>query len=161
SLETLTNTELGLTLGAAVVVAAAVLVVRKPPPAYGLWPALLLLAFALLSVISIVWSVQPDASWRDAARLLCYAAVFAAAGAIAAWDFSNHALSSENVPVAEATSAGHELGALVITMVLLLSAVGIGVTFATGRRAPSALMRRRAGIALACLAGVLVLAFLG
>src|SRR5262249_27090628 len=80
---TLTNTELGLTLAASVVIAAAVLVVRRPPPAYGVWPALLLLAFALLSVISIVWSVQPDASWRDAGRLLCYAAVFAAAALLA------------------------------------------------------------------------------
>jgi cytochrome c-type biogenesis protein CcmH/NrfG len=298
NLETLTNTELGLTLAASVVIAAAVLVVRRPPPVYGAWPSLLLLGFAVLSVISIVWSVQPDGSWRDAARLLCYTAVFAAAvllarvmprrwpallggitlaavvicgwalltksfpnhfgeanryariyepygywnalgltaalgamgcmwlgarraghallsalaypamgvllltlllaysrgallalvlalalwfclvpvrlrgaavllsgaltaGAIAAWDFSNHALSSENVPIAQAASAGHELGALVIAMVLVLTAVGVGVTFATGRRAPSPRLRRRAGLAIACLGGVLVLAFAG
>jgi hypothetical protein len=298
NLETLTNVELALTLGSAVAVAAALLVAPAGRPAYGLWPALLLFAFALLSAISIVWSVQPDGSWRDAGRLLAYAAVFAAAvvlarllprrwpvliggitlasvvicgyalltksmpnhfpeanlfarlyepygywnalgltaatgavscvwlgarraghallnalaypamgvllltlllaysrgalaalavallawfclvplrlrgaavllsgataaGAIAAWDFSNHALSSEKVPIAEATSAGHELGALVLAMVVALGALGIAVTFATGRRAPSALVRERAGIALACLLGVLVLAFAG
>ena len=298
NLETMTNIELGLTLGAAVVLAAAVLVRGGPSRIYGAWPAVLLLAFALLSAFSVVWSVQPDGSWRDAGRLLCYAAVFAAAGAlarmmprrwpsllggitlasvvicgyalltkslpnhfananlyarlyepygywnalgltaamgaigcmwlgarraghallsalaypamgvllltlllaysrgalvalaaaivlwfclvplrlrgaavlltgavaaaaIAAWDFSNHALSSEKVPIAEATSAGHELGALVLAMVVLLTAVGVGVTFATGRRAPSALTRRRAGIALAAMLAVLVLAFLG
>jgi len=298
NLETLTNTELALTVAAAVVLAAAALLVRGSTSAYGAWPALLLLAFALLSAVSIVWSVQPDASWRDADRLLCYSAVFAAAvviarlvprrwpvllggitlasvvicgyalltkslpdhftqanlyariyepygywnalgltaamgaigcmwlgarraghallsalaypamgvllltlllaysrgalaalavalvlwfclvplrlrgasvllagalaaGAIAAWDFSDHALSSERVPLAEATSAGHELGALVIAMVLVLSAVGVGVTFATGRRPPSARVRRRAGVVLGCALGLLVLAFAG
>ncbi len=298
NLETLTNVELGLTLASAMVIAAAVLVRRQPSRIYGLWPAVLLLAFALLSAVSVVWSVQPDGSWRDAGRLLCYAAVFAAAGAlarmmprrwptllggitlasvvicgyallakslpnhfteanlfarlyepygywnalgltaamgamgcmwlgarraghallsalaypamgvllltlllaysrgalvalaaalvlwfclvplrlrgaavlltgavaaaaIAAWDFSNHALSSEKVPIAEATSAGHELGALVLAMIVLLTAVGIGVTFVTGRRAPTALTRRRAGIALGAMLAVLVLAFLG
>jgi len=298
NLETLTNVELGLTLASAVLLAAAALIVPARRPAYGIWPASLLLAFALLSAISIVWSVQPDGSWRDAGRLLCYAAVFAAAvvlarllprrwpvllggitlasvvicgyalltkslpnhfadanlfariyepygywnalgltaaagaigcmwlgarraghallnalaypamgvllltlllaysrgglaalaiaaalwfcivplrlrgaavlisggvcaGAIAAWDFKDHALSSDKVPIAEATSAGHELGALVIAMVVLLGAVGVAVTFMTGRSAPSPLMRRRAGMALACLGGVLVLAFAG
>ena len=298
NLETLTNVELGITLGAAVVLAAGVLVIRPPVRAYGAWPAVLLLAFALLSGVSLVWSVQPDGSWRDAGRLLCYATFFAAvvvlvrvmprrwpsllggitlasvvicgyalvtkslpdhfaqanlfariyepygywnalgltaamgaigcvwlgarraghavlnalaypamgvllltlllaysrgalvallaalvlwfclvplrlrgaavliagavaAGAIAAWDFSNHALSSEKVPIAEATSAGHELGALVIAMVVLLTALGAGATFATGRRAPSARTRRRAGLALAALLGVLVIAFAG
>src|SRR4051794_26889056 len=296
--ETLTNVELGLTLASAVILAAAVLVQRRPSRLYGAWPAVLLLAFALLSALSLVWSVQPDGSWRDAGRLLCYAAVFAAAGAlarvmphrwpsllggvtlasvvicgyalltkslpdhfteanlfarlyepygywnalgltaavgaigcmwlgarraghallsalaypgmglvlltlllaysrgalialavavalwfclvplrlrgaavlltgaaaagaIAAWDFSDHALSSEKVPIAEATSAGHELGALVIAMLVLLSAIGVAVTFATGRRAPTALTRRRAGLALGCLLAALVLAFCG
>jgi hypothetical protein len=298
NLETLTNVELGLTLASAVVLAAAVLVRGGPSRVYGAWPAVLLLAFALLSALSVVWSVQPDGSWRDAGRLLSYACVFAAAGAlarmmprrwpsliggvtlasvvicgyalltkslpnhfsqanlfarlyepygywnalgltaamgaigclwlgarraghalmsalaypamgvllltlllaysrgalvalavavvlwfcliplrlrgaavlltgavaaaaIAAWDFSDHALSSEKVPIAEATSAGHELGALVLAMVVVLTAVGVGVTFATGRRAPSALTRRRAGLALGAMLAVLVLAFLG
>jgi len=298
NLETLTNIELALTLASAVVIALAVLVRGGPSRLYGIWPALLLLAFALLSAVSMVWSVQPDGSWRDAGRLLSYAAVFAAAGAlarmmprrwpsvlggitlasvvicgyalltkslpnhfseanlfarlyepygywnalgltaatgaigclwlgarraghgllsalaypamgvllltlllaysrgalaallvaivlwfvlvplrlrgaavlltgaaaagaIAAWDFSDHALSSEKVPIAEATSAGHELGALVLAMIVLLTAVGVGVTFLTGRRAPTALTRQRAGIALGALLAVLVLAFLG
>jgi O-antigen ligase/Tfp pilus assembly protein PilF len=298
NLETLTNVELGLTLASALVLAAAVLVRGGPRRIYGAWPAVLLLAFALLSAVSVVWSVQPDGSWRDAGRLLCYASVFAAAGAlarmlprrwpsliggitlasvvicsyalltkslpnhfpeanqfarlyepygywnalgltaamgaigcmwlgarraghallsalaypamgvllltlllaysrgallalavavvlwfclvplrlrgaavlltgavaagaIAAWDFSKHGLSSDKPPISEATSAGHELGALVLAMIVALTAVGIGVTFATGRRAPSALTRRRAGIALAAMLAVLVLGFLG
>ena len=289
NLETMTNTELGLTLGRGRRGGrrgARRAHGRRPPTA--LWPALLLLAFALLSAISIVWSVQPDASWRDAgaaalptrpcspprsllARVMPrrwpallgghhaggrrdlrlgavtksfpnhfaeanrFARLYepygywnalgltAAIGAIGCMWLgarrAGHALLSalaypamgvllltlllaysrgalvalalgaravvlpgaaaparrggaalgrargggdrrlgllertrsapKSVPVAEAASAGHELGALVIAMVLLLSAVGVGVTFATGRRAPSALARRRAGIALA------------
>jgi O-Antigen ligase len=55
----------------------------RPGPAYGLWPAALLLAFAALSVLSVVWSVQPDESWGQAGQMLAYSAVFAAATALA------------------------------------------------------------------------------
>ncbi len=298
SLESLTYAEIALTVGAGLLLAAAALVMRSGEPAYGLWPVLLLLALALLSGVSIVWSVQPDASWRDASRLLAYAAVFAAAvvlarlgrrhwpallggtavasvivccyallakslpdhfteaneyarlyepfgywnalgltaamgaiccmwlgarraghavltaaaypamgvllltlllaysrgallalavglvvwfavvplrlrgaavllaaggcaAAIAAWDFGNHALSSEKVPIAESTSAGHELGALVLAMIVVLSAVGVAVVFATGRRPPPAELRRRAGSLLLAAVAVAILAFAG
>ena len=275
SLESLTTTEMALTIAAGIVLAAAALTLPVGTRAYGLWPSLLLLAFALLSALSIVWSVQPDGSWQDAARLLAYAAVFGAAvalarlaprrwpailgglalasvlvcgyalltkslpdrfseanryarldepygywnalgltaatgaiccvwlgarrnghallsalaypamgvllltlllaysrgalaalaaalllwfclvplrlrgaavllagagaaGAIAAWDFTDHALSSDNVPLSERTSAGHELGALLLAMVLLLTLRGVAIGFASGRRAPDA-----------------------
>ncbi len=294
NLETMTHAELVLTIGSGVVLAGAVLVLRPGARAFGLWPALLLLAFALLSAISIVWSVQPDSSWHDASRLLAYAAVFAAAvvlarldprrwpallggilvssvivcgyallakslpghfveanhyarlyepfgywnalgltaamgaiccmwlgsrraghavlsalaypamgvllltlllaysrgalaalvfalivwfaivplrlrgatvlgagaiaaGAIAAWDFSDNSLSSENVPLANATSAGHELGALVLAMVVLLTAAGVAIVFTTGRRPPTAALRERAGT---LLIGALIVAVL-
>ena len=83
NLETLTTVEIGLTLAAAVLIAAATLVAPARRPAYGIWPALLLFAFALLSAISVVWSVQPDESFKDAGRLLAYSAVFAAAVVLA------------------------------------------------------------------------------
>jgi hypothetical protein len=298
NLETITTTEIALTLGAGLVLAVAALTLRARTPAYGLWPSLLLLAFALLSAISIVWSVQPDNSWRDGARLLSYAAVFAAAvvlarlgrrmwpallggialaatvvcgyalltksmpnhfveanrfarlkepyeywnalgltaamgaicciwlgarraghalltalaypamgvllltlllaysrgallalalglilwfaivplrlrgaavllaggasaGGIAAWAFSNHALSSENVPVTESTSAGHELGALVLAMIVVLTIVGVAVVFATGRRPPPVALRDRAGTLLLAAVAVAIVAFAG
>jgi len=84
----------------------------------------------------------------------------AAAGPIAAWDFGDHALSAEGVPLAEAAAEGHELGVLTIAMVVLLTAVGMAVVFATGRRAPSPELRRRAGAVLLGLVGLAVLAFL-
>jgi hypothetical protein len=285
NLETMTATEMALTLGAGVVVAGAVLLTREGRPVNGLWPTGLLLAFAVLSVLSIVWSVQPDASWRDAGRVLAYSGVFAAAvllarlaperwpavlggltlaavvvcgyalatkvfpsllaasnsyarleepygywnaiglsaamgvigcmwlaarraghavlsalaypamglllltlllaysrgalaalavglvlwfcmvplrlrsaavlipgavaaGAVAAWAFSEHALSAENVSVADRAAAGHQLGALIVAMVLLLLLVGVAIGFLTGRQAPSFITRRNAGAAL-------------
>ncbi len=294
NLETMTRTEITLTILAGLILALGAIALRGGTPVYGLWPAMLLAAFAALSAISIIWSVQPDESWRDAERLLAYAAVFAAtiavvrfvperwpavlggivlssvvicgyvlmtkslpdhftganiyarlyepyeywnalgltaamgaigcmwlgarraghavlsalaypamgvllltlllaysrgalvavalgmvlwfcivplrlrgaavlisgavaAGSIAAWDFKTSALSSEKVPIAEATRAGHELGALTIAMVLVLTLVGIGVSFATGRRAPTPESRRRAGTVLLCLLGVVIL----
>jgi O-antigen ligase len=297
-LETTTASEIGLTVLATVVLAAGALKLRRSSPAYGLGPSLLLLVFALLSAVSIVWSVQPDNSWRDAARLIAYAFVFGAAailarlgtrrwpallggialastivcgfalltkslpnhfeeanryarlyepygywnalgltaamgavcclwlgarraghavlsalsypamgvllltlllaysrgslvalvvalvvwfavvplrlrgaavllsgavgaGAIAAWDFKSNALSSETTTIAERTSAGHELGALVIAMVVLLTIVGVAVVFATGRRPPAAGSRQRAGTALLALIAVLIVAFAG
>jgi O-antigen ligase/Tfp pilus assembly protein PilF len=297
-LETTTVSEIGLTVLATVVLAAGALRLRRGSSTDGLGPSLLLLAFALLSAVSIVWSVQPDNSWRDAAQLIAYAFAFAAvailaklgtrrwpallggialasaivcgyalltkslpshfeeanryarlyepygywnalgltaamgaicclwlgarraghavlsalsypamgvllltlllaysrgalvalavaliawfaivplrlrgaavllsgavaAGAIAAWDFKNNALSSETATIAEKTSAGHELGALVITMVVLLTILGVAVVFATGRRPPTAASRQRAGTALLALIAVLIVAFAG
>ena len=55
---------------------------RAGARAYGLWPLGLLLAFTALSGVSIVWSVQPDASWQDSGRLLAYSGVFGAGVAL-------------------------------------------------------------------------------
>ncbi len=298
NLESMTTTEMVLTLASGALVAASVLLAPAGRRAYGLWPLGLLLAFAMLSAISVVWSVAPDESWQDANRLLAYSAVFAAgialvrvapgrwpailggvtlaavvvsayalatkvwpaslapsdayarlnepygywnavgltaalgaigclwlgarrsghallralaypamgllllalvlaysrgalaalavglalwfwmvplrlrgaalliagaagAGAVAAWDFSRHALSSEGVALAQRTPAGHQLGALVVAMLALLTAVGIAVGFLTGRRAPSPLVRRRAGVGLLAAIVLAVVAFAG
>jgi O-antigen ligase len=297
-LETTTASEIGLTALATLVLAAGALAMRRGAPAYGLGPSLMLLAFALLSAVSIIWSVEPDNSWRASARLIAYAFVFGAAamlarlgarrwpallggitlastivcgfalltkslpnhfeeanryarlyepygywnalgltaamgavcclwlgarraghavlsalsypamgvllltlllaysrgalvalavalvvwfavvplrlrgaavllsgavaaGAIAAWDFKSNALSSETATIAEKTSSGHELGVLVIAMVALLTIVGVGIVFATGRRPPAAESRQRAGTALLALIAVLIVAFAG
>jgi cytochrome c-type biogenesis protein CcmH/NrfG len=298
NLESMTRTEIALTLLAGVIVATAVLVARSGGPYYGAWPLGLLLAFTALTTLSIVWSVQPDTSWQESARMLAYSGVFAAgvalvrlaprwwpavlggltlaavvvcgyalltkvfpgslattdiyarlqepygywnaigltaamgtvgclwlgarrsghallralsypamgvllltlvlaysrgalvalavglllwfcvvprrlrgaallivsslgAGAVGAWDFSRHALSSDSVALAERTTAGHRLGALIVAMVLVLTVVGIVIGFITARSAPSLLTRRRAGAALGAAIVLVVLAFAG
>jgi tetratricopeptide (TPR) repeat protein len=297
NLESMTTTEMALTLGAGVLVAGAIVLAPVGRRTYGLWTVGLLLAFTVLTAVSIVWSVQPEDSWQDAGRMLAYSGVFAAgvalvrvaperwpavlgglalaavvvcgyalatkvfpaslapsvtfarlkepygywnavglsaamgaicclwlgarrtghallralaypamglllltlvlaysrgalaalligvalwfcvvplrlrgatllivgalgAVAVVAWDFSKSALSSEGVPLAERTTAGHQLGALIVAMLLVLTVLGVAVGFLTGRRPPSLLARRRAGaallaaIALAVLVGV-------
>ncbi len=297
NLESMTATEMALTLASGLVVAAAVVVAPSGARVYGLWPVGLLLAFTALTALSIVWSVQPDHSWQDSGRMLAYSGVFAAgvalvriaperwpailgglamaavivcgyalltkvfpslapsdtfarlnepygywnavgltaamgviccmwlgarrtghallralaypamglllttlvlaysrgslaalalglllwfllvelrlrgaallivgalgAGAVVGWDFSRHALTSEGVPLAERATAGHQLGALVVAMLLVLTAVGITIGFFTGRRPPSLLTRRRAGAALLALIVLAVIAFAG
>lgn len=291
------STEIALTLAAGVVVAASVLLAPPGRRAYGLWPVGLLLAFTVLSALSIVWSVQPDVSWQESGRMLAYSGVFAAgvalvrvvperwpailggltlaavvvcayalltkvfpslapldtfarlnepygywnavgltaamgviccmwlgarrdghalaralaypamgmllltlmlaysrgalaalavglllwfcavplrlrgaallivgacgAVAVAAWDFSRHALSSEGVPLAERAGAGHELGALVLAMLAALTLAGIAIGFLTARRAPSPLARRRAGALLLAAIALAAIAFAG
>jgi Flp pilus assembly protein TadD len=78
-----TTTEIILTLGCGAIVAAAVILTPRGRRVYGLWPVGLLLAFAALSALSVVWSVQPDASWQNAGLMFAYSAVFGAAVALA------------------------------------------------------------------------------
>jgi hypothetical protein len=78
-----TTTEIVLTLGCGAIIAAAVILTPRAWRAYGLWPVGLLLAFAALSALSVVWSVQPDASWQNAGLMFAYSAVFGAAVVLA------------------------------------------------------------------------------
>jgi tetratricopeptide (TPR) repeat protein len=297
-LESMTAIEMALTVSAGLAVAAVVALAPAGRRAYGLWPAGLLLAFAALSALSVVWSVAPDHSWQDSGRLLAYSSLFAAAvalvrvaperwpavlggialasvvvcayalltkifpgtlapsdtfarleepygywnalgltaamgviccmwlgarrsghalvsalaypaaglllltlvlaysrgalvalaiglvlwlclvplrlrgaavlivagacaAAVAAFDFSKHALSAEGVALSERTSAGHQLGALVLAMVVALAIAGIAIGFLDARRAPSLLLRRRAGALLLTLVALALVGFAG
>ncbi len=317
NLSTRTPVEIWLTLACGVGIAAMILLApadrsRETPAfgrnprfgqrAYGAWSASLLLALAALSALSVIWSVQPDASWQDAGRLFAYSAVFAlavllahtapahwpavlggvllaavivcgyalltkifpdaigtkqdygpvyarlrepygywnaiglagalgavgcmwlgarraghallnalaypamglvlvtvmlaysrgalaalvaglalwlclvplrlrgvavlcagavGAGVVVAWDFSQHALTTDNTPLAARLSAGHQLGVLLVAVLLALTAVGLAVGFLTGRRAPSPLLRRRVGTVLLSLPVIAVVAVAG
>jgi O-Antigen ligase len=78
----MTTVEITLTIGAGLLVAATVLL-GPTRRAYGLWPVGLLLAFTALTALSVIWSVQPDESFKDAGRMLAYSGVFGAAVALA------------------------------------------------------------------------------
>ena len=132
-------------------------------PACGLLLLTLLLAYsrgalAALAVGAVLWLAIVPLRLRGAAVLL---AGMLGAGAVAGWDFSQHALSDENIPLAQRAAAGHELGALALVMVLALALAGMALTFFTSRRAPAPRTRRRAGIALWALVGLAVLALIG
>jgi hypothetical protein len=78
-----TTTEIILTLGCGAIIAAAAILTPRGRRVYGLWPVGLLLAFAGLSALSVVWSAQPDASWQNAGLMFAYSAVFGAAVVLA------------------------------------------------------------------------------
>lgn len=307
NLETMTTTEIVLTLVAGAIVATAVVLTPAARslvegPKYGLWPLGLLVAFTALSGLSVVWSVQPDASWQEASRLLAYSGVFAAAvalvrlapdrwaaivgglalgsvvvcgyalatkvfpgtlvsasstantyarleepygywnaigltaamgaiccmwlgarrdghamlralaypamgivlvtlmlaysrgalvalaiglmlwfaivplrlrgaavlivgglgaAAIVGWDFAKPALTTDKVPLAERATAGHQLGALLVAMVIVLAIAGVAIGFMTGRRAPARATRVRIGATLLALIALVLIVFAG
>jgi O-antigen ligase/polysaccharide polymerase Wzy-like membrane protein len=302
NLSTRTPVQIALTLACGVGIAATILLAPASRRVWGVWSASLLLALAALSALSVIWSVQPDASWQDAGRLFAYSAVFAlavllahatparwsavlggvllaavvvcgyalltkvfpdaigakqdygpvyarlrepygywnaiglagalgavgciwlgarrtghallnalaypamglvlvtvmlaysrgalaalvaglvlwlclvplrlrgvavlcagavGAGVVVAWDFSQHALTTDNTPLAARVSAGHQLGVLLFAVLLALTAVGLAAGFLTGRRAPSPELRRRAGTVLLSLPVIAVIAVAG
>ena len=63
--------------------AITVLVIGAPGPRYGLVALGLFAVLALVTTLSITWSVTPDASWLEANRTLSYFAVFGAGMAFA------------------------------------------------------------------------------
>jgi hypothetical protein len=71
-------TEVALILVGALVVAATLLWSR-PGPMHGRTTVLLFALFALLTAISVLWSISPELSYIEAGRTFAYLAVFAAA----------------------------------------------------------------------------------
>ena len=73
-----TTVEMALTLAGGAVVAIAMLRAPRPHAAAALGVGLLI-ALAVLTTASIVWSESPSDSWLEASRAFAYAAFFAAA----------------------------------------------------------------------------------
>ncbi len=132
-------------------------------PAMGLMLLTLMLAYSRGALVALVlglalWFCIVPLRLRGAAILIGGAVC---AGGVVAWDFSRHALNSDNVALAQRTSAGHQLGVLVVAMLALLTLVGLAFGFWTGRNAPSIVSRRRVGAMLLSLLVVVVLACAG
>jgi hypothetical protein len=132
-------------------------------PAMGILLAALALAYSrgalvALAIAVVAWLCVVPLRLRGAAVLIAGAV---GAGAVAAYAFSAHALSSDNVALAERTTAGHRLGALLLVVLIALTVVGVAVGFYTGRQPPSLLARRRAGQLLLAIVAVAILALAG
>jgi hypothetical protein len=129
-------------------------------PAMGLMLLTLMLAYSRGALVALalgaaVWFCIGPIRLRGAAVLLVGAA---GAAGVVAWDFSKHAISSDNVALGARTAAGHQLGALIAAMLILLTLAGLVIGFYTSRQAPSILTRRRAG---ALLLSILAFAVVG
>jgi hypothetical protein len=132
-------------------------------PAMGLMLSTLVLAYSRGALVAFaiglaLWFCMVPLRLRGAAVLIVGGV---GAAAIVIWDFSKHALSSEQVAIAERASAGHQLGVLLVAMLALLTLAGIAIGFVTARHAPSLVLRRRAGAVLLGLIVLGVLAFAG
>jgi hypothetical protein len=130
-------------------------------PAMGLMIVTIMVAYsrgalAALAVGVVAWMCLVPLRLRGA-RVLIVGALGAAP--IVAWDFSRHALSSDGVPLAARTTAGHQLGVLLGTMLLVLTLIGVAIGFFGDRRAPTATTRRAVGVALGVLLVLTVVAF--
>ncbi|MDQ6811317.1 MAG: O-antigen ligase family protein, partial [Actinomycetota bacterium] len=129
-------------------------------PLMGLMLVTLMLAYSRGALVALLvgltlWFVIVPLRLRGAAVLLSGAVGAAVA---VAWAFSRHALSSDGVALAARTSAGHQFGVLLATVLVGLTLAGLVLGFTTSRRAPAIASRRRAG---ALLLGILALALVG
>lgn len=132
-------------------------------PASGLLIVTLMLAYsrgslAVALIGAALWLILVPLRLRGA-TLLIVSGIFAAI--VVAFDFSESALSSEEVPLAERMAAGHKLGVLLLAMLLMLAAIGVAIGFFTGRKAPRPATRRRLGGLLLSLLLIGLLAGVG
>lgn len=78
-----TPVEMALIVAGGLAVCAALVLAPRHEPLWGVAPLALLLALAALTAVSITWAANPSDAWIEANRTLAYAAVFAAAVALA------------------------------------------------------------------------------
>jgi O-antigen ligase len=132
-------------------------------PTMGLLLVTLLLAYSRGSLVAVavgvvLWLCVTPLRLRGVAPLLTGGL---GAAAVVAWDFSQPALSSENVALAQRVDAGSRLGVMLAAMLLALTAAGVTIGFLTSRRAPRPALRRRSGAILLSLPVIALMAFLG
>jgi hypothetical protein len=115
-------------------------------------------ALVIVAVGLVAWFALASVRLRAAAVLLLGAA---GGGVASAWALSNHALSHDFVALGARTTAGHDLGWVLIAMVVVQTAAGFGAALAIDRVPVSQIGRRRAGLALVVLAALIPVAGIG
>jgi O-Antigen ligase/Tetratricopeptide repeat len=132
-------------------------------PALGLLVATILLAYSRGALLALacgcaVWFAVVPLRLRGVAVLATSAL---GGGLVALWTFAQSPLSSDNVPLADRISAGHELGILLVAMILVLLIAGMAIGFASAQRAPSPDTRRQAGIVVLTALALVPVVFVG
>ncbi|HEY7619450.1 MAG TPA: O-antigen ligase family protein [Solirubrobacteraceae bacterium] len=132
-------------------------------PALGLLIATLLLAYSRGALLALacgcaVWFAVVPLRLRGVVVLATSAL---GGGMVALWTFAQNPLSSDNVPLADRISAGHELGILLVAMVIVLLLAGMAIGFAAAQRAPSPDTRRQAGVVVLTALALVPVVFVG
>jgi tetratricopeptide (TPR) repeat protein len=132
-------------------------------PALGLLVVALLLAYSRGALLTLacgcaLWFAVVPLRLRGVAVL---ATSLFCGGLVAFWAFASNPLSTDNVPLADRASAGHELGIALAAMLLVLLAAGLAIGFASAQRAPSLEARRQAGVLVLVLLSLVPVAFVG
>jgi hypothetical protein len=135
-------------------------------PALALLSATVALSYSRSAVLAAVAGL---AVWFIAVPLRLRGALMLGLGliggaAVTAWALHDHALTHDQVALAERTSAGHAFGLVLVAVLAAMAALGLAAAFWSDRVTPAPNMRRRAGavlvglVALLPLAGVVALA---
>jgi tetratricopeptide (TPR) repeat protein len=129
-------------------------------PALGLLLVALMLSYSrgallALAVGCALWFAVVPLRLRGAAVLGGSAA---GAAFVVLWAFSQDALTQDRLPLGVRVDAGHQLGLLLVALVLGLTALGLAWGFATASRPLSAVERRRVGIGVLCAVALIPLA---
>lgn len=132
-------------------------------PALGILIVTQMLAYSrgtllALAIGLIFWFAFVPLRLRGAAVLLCG---FAGAMPVALWAFAREGLTTDRLPTDLRGPAGHQLGVLLIVMVVVLTIVGLAVTFRALSHPPSSIARRRIGTVLLVLLALAPVVFAG
>ena len=116
-------------------------------PAIGLLFVCLMLSYSRGALAAVLigialWLLLVPLRLRAVVAL---AAAVLGAGPVIAWAFSQDGLTTDRAPIAARIDAGHEFGALLVLMAVLLLAAGLAVNFAAAQRPPTPRERRIAG----------------
>jgi O-Antigen ligase len=132
-------------------------------PAMGVMGVTLMLAYSRGALVALaigvaLWLCIVPLRLRGVAVLIVGGL---GAAAVVAWDFSQHTLSTDNIPLTQRATAGHQLGVLLLVMVLLLTIAGIAIGFLYSRRPLARATRTRAGAILLALIALALVGFAG
>jgi hypothetical protein len=132
-------------------------------PALGLLVVACMLAYSRGSLLALgvgcaLWFATVPLRLRGVAVL---ATGGLAGAAVGLWAFGQDALSDDRVPLAARAAGGHELGVIVLAMLVVLVLAGLAINFSLAERAPAPATRRIAGLVVAACLALVPLALVG
>jgi tetratricopeptide (TPR) repeat protein len=131
-------------------------------PGLGLLFVCLMLSYSRGALLALgiglaFWFAVVPLRLRAAAPLIAAAA---AAAPVVAWAFARDALSTERIPLAARSDAGHQLGALLLLVGAALLVIGLAVSFYAAQHPPAPRTRRIVGRSLLAAVTVVPVAVL-